>query len=292
MLEPQVWREAATQVFSALDNNCHFAMLVSFINFFTSILATLVVFAVLGFKANLMNEKCVIVNAEKIIGCLNSNVLSHDLILPHVNFSQLSTVDYTEIYGVIKTVKEGSFAKLGLDPCVLEDELNKSVQGTGLAFIAFTEAMTHFPASPFWSVMFFFMLINLGLGSMIGTMTGITTPLFTVCCCIIAFICGLLLVQRSGNYFVIMFDDYSGGLLLTVVVILENVSVAWIYGFMQDLEDMLGFRPHAFYFYMWKYVSPCCLIVLIMATVIEMAISPPGYNAWVEELVSQPVGKQ
>lgn len=61
---------------------------------------------------------------------------------------------------------------------------------------------------------------------------------------------------------------------------------------MQDLEDMLGFRPHAFYFYMWKYVSPCCLIVLITATVIEMAISPPGYSAWVEELVSQPVGKQ
>lgn len=45
-----------------------------------------------------------------------------------------------------------------------------------MAFIAFTEAMTHFPGSPFWSVMFFFMLINLGLGSMIGTMTGITTP--------------------------------------------------------------------------------------------------------------------
>lgn len=53
----------------------------------------------------------------------------------------------------------------------------QAVQGTGLAFIAFTEAMTHFPASPFWSVMFFFMLINLGLGSMIGTMTGITTPI-------------------------------------------------------------------------------------------------------------------
>lgn len=53
----------------------------------------------------------------------------------------------------------------------------QSVQGTGLAFIAFTEAMTHFPASPFWSVMFFLMLINLGLGSMIGTMAGITTPI-------------------------------------------------------------------------------------------------------------------
>lgn len=77
MLEPQVWREAATQVFFALglgfggviafssynkrDNNCHFdAVLVSFINFLTSILATLVVFAVLGFKANILNEKCVV----------------------------------------------------------------------------------------------------------------------------------------------------------------------------------------------------------------------------------------
>lgn len=55
---------------------------------------------------------------------------------------------------------------------------------------------------------------------------------------------------------------------------------------MQDLEDMLGFRPYMIYFYLWKYVSPLCLIVLISATVIEMSISPPGYNAWVQELVS------
>ncbi|KAK2106847.1 hypothetical protein P7K49_016361 [Saguinus oedipus] len=194
MLDPQVWREAATQVFFALglgfggviafssynkqDNNCHFdAALVSFINFFTSVLATLVVFAVLGFKANIMNEKCVVENAEKILGYLNTNVLSRDLIPPHVNFSHLTTKDYMEMYNVIMTVKEDQFSALGLDPCLLEDELDKSVQGTGLAFIAFTEAMTHFPASPFWSVMFFLMLINLGLGSMIGTMAGITTPI-------------------------------------------------------------------------------------------------------------------
>ncbi|XP_020512753.1 sodium-dependent neutral amino acid transporter SLC6A17 [Labrus bergylta] len=312
MLEPQVWREAATQVFFALglgfggviafssynkrDNNCHFdAALVSVINFVTSILATLVVFAVLGFKANIMNEKCVVDNAEKILGFLNTGVLSKELIPPHINFSQLSAQDYAEMYGVIKTVKDENFGQLGLDACILEDELNKAVQGTGLAFIAFTEAMTHFPASPFWSVMFFFMLINLGLGSMIGTMTGITTPILDtfkirkeilcVACCVIAFLLGLLFVQRSGNYFVTMFDDYSAGLPLTVVVILENISVAWIYGtkrFMQDLEDMLGFRPYSFYYYMWRYVSPAILVLLIIATVIEMAVSPAGYNAWVE----------
>lgn len=73
-------------------------------------------------------------------------------------------------------------SSLILDLCLIYQFISVSfhlqaVQGTGLAFIAFTEAMTHFPASPFWSVMFFFMLINLGLGSMIGTMTGITTPI-------------------------------------------------------------------------------------------------------------------
>lgn len=55
---------------------------------------------------------------------------------------------------------------------------------------------------------------------------------------------------------------------------------------MQDLEDMLGFRPYSFYFYMWKFVSPAVLVLLICATVIEMAISPAGYNAWVEAEVS------
>ncbi|KAJ8347231.1 hypothetical protein SKAU_G00286320 [Synaphobranchus kaupii] len=66
--EMQVWRQAITQVFFALGlgygsviayssynplhNNCHRdALMVSAINFFTSVLASLVVFAILGFRA-------------------------------------------------------------------------------------------------------------------------------------------------------------------------------------------------------------------------------------------------
>lgn len=53
----------------------------------------------------------------------------------------------------------------------------QGAEGTGLAFIAFTEAMTLFPGSPFWSALFFLMLLNLGLSTMFGTMAGIMTPL-------------------------------------------------------------------------------------------------------------------
>ncbi|KAM3869772.1 sodium-dependent neutral amino acid transporter B(0)AT2 [Diretmus argenteus] len=316
MLEAKVWREAATQVFFALglgfggviafssynkrDNNCHFdAVLVSFINFFTSVLATLVVFAVLGFKANIMNAKCVALNTKKIVALLETNI-SHELIPHHINFSSVTTEDYQKMTDIIKGVTEVDYPSLGLESCTIEDELNKAVQGTGLAFIAFTEAMTHFPASPFWSVMFFLMLVNLGLGSMFGTIEGILTPLIdtfkvrkeflTVGCCLLAFSIGLLFVQRSGNYFVAMFDDYSATLPLLIVVILENVAIAWVYGtdkFFEDLKDMLGFTPFRFYYYMWKYITPILLMVLLGSSLIQLVMTPPSYSAWIQELASE-----
>nr|XP_029490739.1 sodium-dependent neutral amino acid transporter B(0)AT2-like [Oncorhynchus nerka] len=317
MLEAKVWREAATQVFFALglgfggviafssynkrDNNCHFdAVLVSFINFFTSVLATLVVFAVLGFKANIMNAKCVALNTKKIVALLGNEV-SHDLIPHHINFSAtVSAEDYQQMTEILRGVTEKDYPRLGLDSCSIEEELNKAVQGTGLAFIAFTEAMTHFPASPFWSVMFFLMLVNLGMGSMFGTIEGIITPLvdtfkvrkefLTVGVSLLAFFIGLLFVQRSGNYWVAMFDDYSATLPLLIVVILENVAVAWVYGtdkFFEDLKDMLGFTPFQFYYYMWKYVTPLLLILLLGSSVIQLGMTPPSYSAWLEDMASE-----
>uniref|UniRef100_A0A3Q3WRL1 Transporter n=1 Tax=Mola mola TaxID=94237 RepID=A0A3Q3WRL1_MOLML len=319
MLEPKVWREAATQVFFALglgfggviafssynkrNNNCQFdAVLVSFINFFTSVLATLVVFAVLGFKANIMNSKCIALNTNKIVDLLGTS-LPETVIPSSVNLTnvlEVSADDYQEMIASIKKFNGSEFSKLGLDTCSIEDELNKAVQGTGLAFIAFTEAMTHFPASPFWSVMFFLMLINLGLGSMFGTIEGILTPLIdtfkvrkeflTVGCCLLAFTIGLMFVQRSGNYFVTMFDDYSATLPLLIVVILENVAIAWFYGidkFFEDLKDMLGFAPYRFYYYMWKYITPILLLGLLGSSVVQLAMTPPGYSAWIQESVSE-----
>lgn len=75
--EVQVWRQAATQVFFALglgygsviayssynpiNNNCHRdALMVSAINFMTSVLASLVVFTVLGFRAKNIALECVV----------------------------------------------------------------------------------------------------------------------------------------------------------------------------------------------------------------------------------------
>ncbi|XP_053216590.1 orphan sodium- and chloride-dependent neurotransmitter transporter NTT5 [Podarcis raffonei] len=311
----QVWRQAATQVFFALGlgfgtiiayssynprhNNCHIdGLLVSGINFLTSVLATLVVFAVLGFRANMITQDCVERNT-KTLSLLASNG-SLPATLPHLgNFSDLSAAEYSAWYQGLQNDTAEWLQMWKISDCRAEDEMNKDVEGTGLAFIAFTEAMTLFPTSPFWSVLFFFMLLNLGLSTMLGNMQGIITPLldnfhslqrrrtlFTVLCCIIGFLLGLVFVQRSGSYFVSMFDDYSATLPLLIVVAFEAFAVAWIYGadrFLSDIEDMLGWRPWRIYSYMWRFVSLGAMLCLLLASLVHMAMKWPTYQAWNRE---------
>lgn len=62
--------------------------------------------------------------------------------------------------------------------CNLEAELDAVSAGTGLAFVVFTEAIDKLPGSPFWAVIFFLMLLALGLGSQIGTMEGVVNTVF------------------------------------------------------------------------------------------------------------------
>ncbi|XP_019939167.1 sodium-dependent neutral amino acid transporter B(0)AT2-like [Paralichthys olivaceus] len=313
----QVWRQAATQVFFALglgfgsiiayssynprNNNCHRdAFTVSSINFLTSVLATLVVFAVLGFRAKGNVMECVVSNVKE---------LSEQFHNSHVDVSRMPSFNYSVPQSVSLEDYRTWFKQHGanfsgnLTDCDLEKEMQKGVEGTGLAFIAFTEAMSLLPGSPFWSALFFLMLLNLGLSTMFGTMEGILAPLtdrfktlannktkFTIISCIIGFVIGLLFTQRSGNYFVMMFDDYSATLPLIIVVVFETFSVSWLYGadrFLDDIEVMLGWRPSVIYKYLWKYICLLAMLGLLGATGIRMVITRPTYMAWNQEKASE-----
>lgn len=55
--------------------------------------------------------------------------------------------------------------------------LLQAVEGPGLAFIVYTEAIVNMPMPQLWSVLYFLMLLLLGVGSMLGNITAIITPL-------------------------------------------------------------------------------------------------------------------
>ncbi|KAM9774291.1 sodium-dependent neutral amino acid transporter B(0)AT2-like [Syngnathus typhle] len=313
----QVWRQAATQVFFALglgfgsiiayssynprNNNCHRdAYTVSFINFFTSVLATLVVFSVLGFRANKITAECVVSNLKLLLAQVQNGDVDQNM-LPSFNHSDLGSLGLVAYRDWFK--QHGSHIPGNLTDCNPEKEMEKGVQGTGLVFIVFTEAMSLLPGSPFWSALFFLMLLNLGLSTMFGTMEGILAPLtdrfktlannktkLTVLSCLVGFLIGLLFTQRCGNYFVMMFDDYSATLPLIIVVVFENFSVSWLYGadrFLDDIEEMLGWRPSVVYKYLWKYICQLAMLTLLAATCIRMFIKTPTYMVWNKETTSE-----
>lgn len=76
---------------------------------------------------------------------------------------------------------------LGVDVSEVADH------GPGLAFVAYPEALTLLPISPLWSLLFFFMLILLGLG----------TQVFLLFCNI--FMCLFTVLPRQHKKFFLIF---------------------------------------------------------------------------------------
>jgi hypothetical protein len=56
----------------------------------------------------------------------------------------------------------------------------QAAEGTGLAFIVFTQAIVELPGAPFWAVIFFLMLLALGIGSQIGILEGMLCTIFDI----------------------------------------------------------------------------------------------------------------
>ena len=90
------------------------------------------------------------------------------------------------------------------------------VLGSGLAFLAYPNAITRLPVSYIWAVLFFLMLITLGLDSEFGCVETVTTALFdewpqlrkkkwlvVLITCIIMFIPGLALCTNVSLNFLL-----------------------------------------------------------------------------------------
>ncbi|KAK3536935.1 hypothetical protein QTP86_027053 [Hemibagrus guttatus] len=156
--------------------------------------------------------------------------------------------------------------------------------GFGLAFIAYPDALSKLPISPLWSILFFFMLITLGLDSQFAGIEVITTCLqdayprilrskrgpITVVICIILFLLGLPCVTGAGIYWVNLIDTFCAGWIPLVAGLLEVFGLAWLYGgnrFIQDIEMMIGTKTIFFWMWWracWFFITPAVLLVILI----------------------------
>uniref|UniRef100_A0A8C1NB62 Transporter n=1 Tax=Cyprinus carpio TaxID=7962 RepID=A0A8C1NB62_CYPCA len=187
---PQVWIDAATQIFYSLgagfgvliafasynkfENNCYRdAILTSTINCVTSFISGFAIFSVLGYMAN------------------------HDC----------------------------------LYLCA----------GAGLVFIIYPEAISTLPGATFFAIVFFIMLLTLGIDSAVRI------------------------------YVLTLLDKYAAGTSILFGVLIEAIGVSWFYGvdrFSEDIERMTGFKPGIYWRLCWKYVSPTFLLFVVIASIV------------------------
>uniref|UniRef100_A0A2R8Z993 Transporter n=1 Tax=Pan paniscus TaxID=9597 RepID=A0A2R8Z993_PANPA len=176
--------------------------------------------------------------------------------------------------------------------------------GPGLAFVVYPQAMTMLPLSPFWSFLFFFMLLTLGLDSQFAFLETIVTAVtdefpyylrpkkavFSGLICVAMYLMGLILTTDGGMYWLVLLDDYSASFGLMVVVITTCLAVTRVYGiqrFCRDIHMMLGFKPGLYFRACWLFLSPATLLALLVYSIVKYQPSEYGsyrFPPWAELL--------
>jgi len=155
--------------------------------------------------------------------------------------------------------------------------------GAGLAFISYPEVVAKFDFAPqLFSVLFFLMLITLGL----GTASGLVNTVITVICdafptlskslvtgivCTVGVLSGLVFITPGGQPMLEIVDYYGGSLLILTLAVAEIVALSWVYRtstIIKDLNFMMKRELGLYWRFCWSMLIPVSLILILAYTVI------------------------
>ncbi|XP_071785464.1 sodium-dependent noradrenaline transporter-like [Asterias amurensis] len=170
-----------------------------------------------------------------------------------------------------------------------KDIQDVATEGPGLVFVVYPEAIATMQGSTFWSIIFYLMLITLGLDSSFGgleaVISGITDKfprqfrhrreLLTLLVVLSVFLFALFNVTYGGIYMFVLQERFAAGASLLFVVMLEAIGISWLYGidnFKDNIREMLGFAPGIWWRLCWKIFAPLFLVFIF---VVSLALSEP-----------------
>uniref|UniRef100_A0A0N4ZHX8 Transporter n=1 Tax=Parastrongyloides trichosuri TaxID=131310 RepID=A0A0N4ZHX8_PARTI len=175
------------------------------------------------------------------------------------------------------------FSILGYMSVIANKDIAEIVKpGVGLAFQAYPEVASNLPMKQVWAVLFFMMIIILGLDSQVCMMEGLFTALEDAfptvlrkhkkvslgLTCLGFFILGIPMVTYAGAYWLTLIDAYgASGIALLFVVFFEVVGLSWGFGadkIRHALTEMIGVRPSIIWNLIWKYCAPLVTLLLFI----------------------------
>ncbi|XP_041467918.1 sodium- and chloride-dependent GABA transporter 2-like isoform X1 [Lytechinus variegatus] len=175
-----------------------------------------------------------------------------------------------------------------------------ATSGPGLVFIAYPEGISQMPIAPLWAILFFFMLIILGIDSQFVGVEGLVTAFidlfpnyllkgsrreyFAFFTCLFFCIAGLPMVTYGGMYVFQLFDNYSAsGSALLFVSFFESVAIGWVYGadrFIGNFRTMNDFKGlfccGQYLKITWLITTPCFAMAIFIFSLVKY--TPLKYN--------------
>ncbi len=172
-------------------------------------------------------------------------------------------------------------------------------EGSGLVFIIYPEIIATFKGASIFAIIFFLMLISLGIDSAFGGMEGLYTAvmdefpiikkhsfLFRIIISFVPFITSISTVTFGGSFVVQWLDAFSVSPCVLVIVFIELITVGWIYGlgkFSENVKEMNSKSPFLFFKISLKLICPVCLAVIILFTIVTFETIQIGqykYPVW------------
>jgi len=154
--------------------------------------------------------------------------------------------------------------------------------GPGLVFITYPEVVLKLPGGSIWAIIFFFMLVTIGIDSEFCLVESLVTGIvdmwpeqlrpirrkFTAGLCILLFLLGVPMVTQGGAYIFQLMDFYgASGIPILWCCFFQTISIGWIFGvnkFAGCVEQMTGFLPNMYWIVCWAAIAPGVMGVIFI----------------------------
>ena len=167
--------------------------------------------------------------------------------------------------------------------------------GPNLAFVTYPTIISMLPFwAPFFGIVFFVMLLMLGIDSAFALVEGFSTPIkdatgwkhvkITAWLCVIGLAIGILFVTKAGYYWLDIVDHYISDYGLVTVALAECVLVGWLFGagkFRKYINDTSEINIGKWWEICIMFISPLIMGYFLISSLIKGILEPyGGYAGW------------
>ncbi|MCP4747336.1 MAG: sodium-dependent transporter [Desulfobacteraceae bacterium] len=165
-------------------------------------------------------------------------------------------------------------------------ELNTA--GPGLAFVVYPTIINELPMlNKLFGVLFFFMLLTLGIDSAFSLVEGVTSAVkdkfgwshrrTNLTVAVFGFFCGFLFISGAGLYWLDIIDYFMNFFGLAIACLIECYVIGWVYSTVklkEHINSLPGMKIGGIWEIMIKLVAPIILVVLLGWEIIARINAP------------------